>query len=53
LIITLQIDSVFEAMDTFFNSGKTSKAKYSKWDGVLQNGWDELEKERFVEFMWR
>ncbi|XP_031574827.1 2-oxoglutarate-dependent dioxygenase ecdK-like isoform X2 [Actinia tenebrosa] len=40
-----EIDTVFDVMDKFFNADKASKLKYSKWDDVLQNGWDKLEKE--------
>lgn len=36
-------------MDKFFNAEIASKAKYSKWDDVLQNGWDQLEQERLEE----
>ena len=48
ICITLQIDSAFEAYDTFFNLSDEVKEKYSKKEGTSPDGWDALERERWV-----
>ena len=45
---TLQIDSVFETYDTFFNLHVQVKEKYAKKEGTSPNGWDAIERERWV-----
>ena len=49
----LQVDSVFEIFDQFFNLSPEVKAKYAKkkitFQNIIpQNGWDAVEVERFV-----
>lgn len=49
----LQVDSVFETFDQFFNLSPEVKAKYAKkkitvQNIIPQNGWDAVEVERFV-----
>ena len=45
---TLQIDFTFNTYDKFFNLSLDVKQKYTKKTGTTKNGWDELERERFV-----
>ena len=45
---TLQIDSVFKTFDRFFELNQDVKEKYTKDKGTSSNGWDALERERFV-----
>ena len=49
----LQVDSVFETFDQFFNLSPEVKAKYAKRKITVQNvtpqnGWDAIEAERSV-----
>lgn len=46
----LQIDSVFETYDAFFNLNEEVKENYSKKVGTLPDGWDARERERWVSF---
>lgn len=48
IYFTLQIDSVFETYDTFFNLHVQVKEKYAKKEGTSPNGWDAIERERWV-----
>ena len=60
IIIILQVDSVFETFDQFFNLRQEVKAKYAKKKMTVQNvnpqnGWDAVETERSVilgDFIW-
>lgn len=47
-IFILQIESVFETYDTFFNLHVQVKEKYAKQEGTSPNGWDAIERERWV-----
>lgn len=48
IYFTLQIESVFETYDTFFNLHVQVKEKYAKKEGTSPNGWDAIERERWV-----
>ena len=48
LYTVLQVDSVFETYDQFFNLSPEVKAKYAKTKETLTNGWDSIEKERLI-----
>ena len=48
IFFALQIDSVFETYDNFFNLSTDVKQKYAKKTGTTKNGWDELEREKYV-----
>ena len=51
------MDSVFETFDEFFNLSPEVKANYAKkkitsQNVTPQNGWDAVEKERFVRLIY-
>ena len=46
MLITLQVDLVFETYDQFFNLSPEVKAKYAKKVITSANGWDAVERER-------
>jgi len=48
VFIVLQVDSVFETYDQFFNLSPELKAMYAKTDIISPNGWDALERERLL-----
>ena len=44
----LQIDSVFDTYDAFFNLNEEVKENYSKTVGTSPDGWDACERERWI-----
>ena len=48
LLTLLQVDLVFKTYDEFFALSPEVKAKYAKTEATLTNGWDAVERERFL-----
>ena len=46
LYTVLQVETVFETYDQFFNLSPEVKAKYAKISITSPNGWDAVERER-------